>query len=56
MQGEPGVAVGTLPDPAAIVTGEHGREAAPVEEQQHLIAGPDLFAHEAKERRRQSGA
>ena len=46
VQGEAGVTVGTAAHPAAVVAGQDRGEATAVEEEQHLIAGGELLAHQ----------
>ncbi len=50
---EPSVAARALQRVLALGAEERGREAAPVQEQQHLVAGREVLADRGDERRRQ---
>jgi hypothetical protein len=56
MQGQTRVAVRTLADPAAGMTGEYGRIAPSVEKEQDLVARRELGVHVRAQHRRESGA
>jgi hypothetical protein len=56
VEGQPGVAVGAVAHPATGVAGQHRRETAPVEEEEHLITGIELLAHQPDQHRREATA
>ena len=51
VHGKAGVAVGAAGHPAAIVTGQHRREAAAVEEQQTLMTGVQVLLQQPNQSR-----
>ena len=56
VQGEAGVTVGTATHPAAVVAGEDRGEAAAIEEEQDLVAGGELLAHQPDQNLGQTAA